>query len=426
MAEARCGSRRALAAALLAWLLFLAWQSLAGSRFETCRAPLLQQGDTLSLSDGLANLVAYLPLGMLASAWLGPRKSVARLAAASLAIAGFSLTMELLQACLASRVSSWYDLATNASGGLLGLLVGLPAGTRRIAGARSSLLGPVLLVIGAWLALALAPWRFTLDVGTLRGNLSFLLHWDDWRGPEPWRFARHFFGWLATALALRALLRERAQAGLALVVAIALALAGQLLLVWQALSFDELAAIGFAALVATWMPSRSAEPVLARLLPVLALLSVSAYQLAPGRGAVPGGGFRWLPQVGLGSLVPALELSLLFGWLAFTLVLSLRWRQHCGEDISRTRFTLPAAMVGFMLATEIAQAWIPGRIPDSSAPLLTGLAFLVGWALFGSSVRNAGSGPGEKSAGAVAAASSRDPETGLKDRARPRSRRPAS
>lgn len=375
--------RLALAAAIAAYLLFVAYQSLAGGSSGECRMPLLQQGQRLSLSDGLANMVAYLPLGLLAAAWLAPLRSAGGLVVALTTIAGFSLAMELMQACMASRVSSWFDLAMNSAGGLAGMLTGLLARPRTGVPIRSPLLWPVLLVVGAWLALALAPWRFTFDVGTVRANLAFLLRWADWGGPDPWRFARHFFGWLAVAVALRALWRGRAAATLALALAIGAALVGQLLLVWRALSFDELAAIALAAALGVSMPSRSAEPVLARLLPLLALLSVGAYQLAPGRGGVHAGGFEWLPQLGRGSLLPALELSLLFGWLAFSLLLSLRWRQHCGLDISRRRFVLPAAVVGMMLATEIAQAWIPGRVPDSSAPLLTGLAFVVAWALFG-------------------------------------------
>lgn len=408
--------RAALAAAIAAYLAFVAYQSLAGGGAGECRAPLLQQGQRLSLSDGLANLVAYLPLGLLAAAWLAARCSAGALAAALAAIAGFSLAMELLQACMLARVSSWFDLAMNSAGGLGGLLIGMLARPRSVAAVRSPLLWPVLLVVGAWVALALAPWRFTFDVGTIRSNLAFLLRWADWAGPDPWRFARHLVGWLAVAVALRAIWRGRAAATFVLVLAIGVALAGQVLLVWPALSFDELAAVALAATLAAAMPSRSAEPVLARLLPPLALLSVAAYQLAPGRGGLHAGGFEWLPQLGRGNLLPALELSLMFGWLAFSMLLSLRWLRQCGLDISRRRVVLPVAVVGLMLASEIAQAWIPGRVPDSSAPLLTGLAFVVAWALFGQSGGGRGSSAGQ-------AALAGHP---FRDRVRSTSRRPAA
>src|SRR5690606_17914089 len=118
-------SRVALTSALLAYLLFVAYQSLEGGRLAAggCGIPLLQQGVRLSWSDGLANLVAYMPLGLLVSAWLGPRRRGAALLAGFLAISAFSLSMELLQACLDKRVSSWFDWSTNSAGGLIGLLV---------------------------------------------------------------------------------------------------------------------------------------------------------------------------------------------------------------------------------------------------------------------------------------------------------------
>ncbi|HRO60664.1 MAG TPA: VanZ family protein, partial [Burkholderiaceae bacterium] len=128
-------SRWPLALASCAYLLFVAYQSLAGVGFEACVWPLTQQGSTLSLSDGIGNFVAYLPLGMLAAAWGGVRGRPARLIGALVAIAGFSLAMETVQACMTSRVSSWYDWTTNSAGGLLGLLA--PSLAAGAAGART-------------------------------------------------------------------------------------------------------------------------------------------------------------------------------------------------------------------------------------------------------------------------------------------------
>ena len=55
--------RAALASAFAAYLAFIAYQSLAGAAPGACVVPLVQQGSHLSRSDGLANLVAYVPLG---------------------------------------------------------------------------------------------------------------------------------------------------------------------------------------------------------------------------------------------------------------------------------------------------------------------------------------------------------------------------
>ena len=53
--------RAALASAFAAYLAFIAYQSLAGAARGARVVPLVQQGSHLSRSDGLANLVAYVP-----------------------------------------------------------------------------------------------------------------------------------------------------------------------------------------------------------------------------------------------------------------------------------------------------------------------------------------------------------------------------
>lgn len=390
----RAPATRALGLATLAWLLFVAYQSLAGGVAGDCVVPLSQQGRRLSWSDGIANFAAYVPLGMLAVAWIGsrggPRGRVppTSLLVALLAIAAFSLSMELAQACLARRVSSWFDLATNVAGGLAGL-----ATMRAVLAMRSddvasragsqAMLALVLFTVVAWLAMGLSPWRFTFDVGTIRGNLAFLRGISSWAGPEPWGFARHLCGWIAIGLAWRVVWPGRAAATLALVATVAVSVVLQLLLVRRALGIDELLAMAAAIVVAIGLPSRGSGGWYARLLPALALAAVCAYQLAPGRGRVSAAAFDWLPQLGRGGLLGALELALMFGWLALSIVLGLRWLAATGARVSRARVGWPLLAVTVLFATELAQTWIPGRHPDISPPLFTALGFAVAWALFG-------------------------------------------
>jgi VanZ family protein len=383
-------SQVAQTSALLAYLLFVAYQSLEGGRLAAagCGLPLLQQGVNLSWSDGLANLVAYMPLGLLVAAWLGPPRRGAALLAGFLAISVFSLSMELLQACLDKRVSSWFDWSTNSAGALIGLLVLPRLGSPLVLPGRGSLAWPVFLCAGAWVALSWAPWRFTFDLGTISGNLSFLRRLPDWAGPEPWRFARHLFGWLTLGVALRALLPGRGAATLALALVALGSVFGQMFVARKVLSLDELSAIVLALGLAATLPSMSSSAVLARLVPVLAVLSIAAYQLQPGAGAVLyGSGFNWWPRIGRGGMLSALAQALMYCWLAFAMLLSLRWLEARGDDIGRRKFFLPALVLGALLASEFAQGSIAGRIPDSSPPLVTGLAFLVAWALFGPPAR---------------------------------------
>ncbi len=384
-----------MAASLAVYLLFIGYQSLAGTGFATCSLPLVHQGPHLSFADGIANLVAYVPLGMLVAAWGGSRRgsgrtSVAVLLVGLLSISAFSLTMETLQSCLPGRVSSWYDWATNSTGGLVGLLAWKLGRrfTRAVGGHRSSLgraassslLWPALLCLGAWLALYTAPWRFTVDLGTIRGNLAFLQHLAEWPGPDPWRLARHFSGWLAIGVALRALWPERGAALRALALLVGVAVIAQVLLAMPSLSVEELAGMALALVGSALVPALQGAR-LARALPVLALIPVAAYQLAPHPGGAYSVGFQWWPQLGRGGLLAALELALLFCWLAFALVLSLRWSASLGEAIGRRRVTLPVVVALALLLTEFAQHWIPGRTPDTSAPVITLLAFVVAWVL---------------------------------------------
>ncbi|MFA7666769.1 MAG: VanZ family protein [Burkholderiaceae bacterium] len=394
---AESGSR--VAVALLACLAFVAYQSLAGGVPVDCVVPLTQQPGRLSWSDGIANFAAYLPLGLLAGHWLSLRRRGApgwlALLAAAVAVAAFSLTMETVQACLDGRVSSWFDLATNSAGGASGIMLvrlvsrghgvlsGRAGGGHPLAQVRAVLFWPVLFAVGAWLLAGLSPWRFTFDVGTVRANLAFLRGWSHWSGPDPWVFARHLCGWLAVAVSLRALWPARLTGTLVLAGVLAVSVVLQLLLVRRALSLDELAAMLCALPLAGLLPGANSRQVRAGLLALLALASVCAYQLAPGRGRALAAGFDWLPQLGRGGLIGALELSLFFGWLALSVVLALRWRAACGLEIRRQRLAWPVAVVAVLFATEVAQLWIPGRLPDVSPPLLAALAYAIGWALFG-------------------------------------------
>ena len=145
-----------------------------------------------------------------------------------------------------------------------------------------------------------------------------------------------------------------------------------------------------AGLLAAILLPKVGEAALARALPGLALAAIAAWQFNPKPGGMLAAGFDWLPQIGRGGMLGALGFALLFSWFAFSLVLSLRWSAARGENIARRRILLPLAAIVVLLLMETAQRWIPGRGPDTSAPLLVGLAFLVAWALTADPVRAPG------------------------------------
>lgn len=397
--------RAALAGALALYLAFLAYQSLAGGAPTPCATPLGNPGGGWSGSDALANLVAYVPAGLLAAALAASFEGLAARALAWLAVIAFSFSMELMQACLSGRVSSWIDWATNSAGATLGfaalpaaaqLLLRLPQGGARRMHAALPVALAASLVVGAWLASSTAPWRFTLDVGTVRANLAFLRTVPSL---DAWRVASHAFAWMSVAIALRALFAGRLSASVALLAAVALSLGGQALLEWRALSWSELAGVALGAFVALVLLVPGADGRLARLAPALAFVSVLAYELAPARvGRGTGTSFSWWPLVGRGNPLAALDFALYFCWFAFVLVLALRW----SRARTRTAVVLGSSAVVALLALEAAQRAIPGRTADTSPALIAALAFIVAWLLTERGSAAAATGP-----------------------ARPRSRRPA-
>ncbi|HEY0878558.1 MAG TPA: VanZ family protein [Zeimonas sp.] len=380
----RAGRRFALAGALVLYLAFLAYQSLAGGSPRLCERPLADPGSGWYGSDALANLVAYVPAGLLAGALAASFGRFGARILAWLLLTGFSLSMELVQACLSERVSSWVDAATNSAGSAFGL-VALPFAIpllHRLAShdlrrgrvdAQFAL--AAWLVVGAWIASSTAPWRFTFDVGTVRSNLSFLRLAPSL---DAWDVVRHAFAWMTVAVALRALFAGRLRASIALVAALALSLGAQAFLEWRALSWSELAGAALGVFVALVLLVPAANGPLARIVSVLALVSVAAYELAPGRaGWGAGDAFSWWPLIGRGHLLAALDFALYFCWFAFVPVLALRWKHaRAPAAIASGSFAVAA-----LFALEVAQRWIPGRTADTSPALIGALAFAVAWLL---------------------------------------------
>lgn len=376
--------RAALVGALALYLAFVAYQSLAGGSAKPCAAPLVDAGGGWSGGDALANFVAYVPAGLLAAALAASYKKAAARLVAWLAVTVFSLSMEMTQACLQGRVSSWIDWAMNSAGAALGF-VALPAAAMllprlaALAGRRAHVATPVALaawlVVGAWLAASTVPWRFTFDVGTIRANLAFLRADASF---DAWAVTRHAFAWMAVAASLRALVAHRVRASLALVATIALVIGAQALLEGRALSWSGFAGTALGASVSLMLLVPGSDDRLARIVPVLALVSVAAYELAPGHADWSiGGHFSWWPLVGRGSLLAALDYTLYFCWFAFVLVLGVRW-SGAGKRVAAVAGALGSLV---LLALEFVQRAIPGRTADTSPALIVALAFVVAWLL---------------------------------------------
>ncbi len=399
-------SRRTSVLALLLYTTFIVYQSLAHGGAWGCTGPILEWGARLSRSDTLANVVAYVPLGLLfvlaTTRPSGSRRhwspfpgALVATLGGILAIALLSLGMELVQACQAKRVSSAYDLIANATGGALGVLAGLAlrsftAGT----GARASshvatstrrLRLLTVAVAAVWVVSQATPWVFAVDLGTIRRHLSFLRHWSDVPPLDAWRFARHVGAWVAIGCAVRLVWPTTRTALTGFGVAAGVSLVLQVLLDVKApLSLEELAGMVTAAasvLVAlALLPAEPYRRPWAAGMLLAAMVTVAAYELRPEPGAAQQA-FSWWPQVGLGGLRGAVDYALLFGWFGLVAVVAAHWAHADGHGHARRAWSVAAVLL--TLAFEVMQTRIPGRGPDLSAPLFTLLGVLVSTAALG-------------------------------------------
>ena len=142
----------------------------------------------ITRTDLITNVLAYLPLGYLLSAWL--RLHIGRWQTVVAAVgfsALFSLCMELAQTLLPGRIASTQDIATNVAGALLGVLLYRLLQNHKWPGHALPSLREHWFIPGAWGNLGLlllALWglsQLSLEVPSLvAGNLKtqFVPFWE--------------------------------------------------------------------------------------------------------------------------------------------------------------------------------------------------------------------------------------------------------
>ena len=237
-----------------------------------------------SRGDMLNNVLLYVPLGFCIALAVEPRFGrSAGIATGLLGGALLSLTMELMQGSIATRVPSLTDLSLNAAGALAGAVGGSAwhaLGARMTPQAnpagRSGAVALVVLVL--WLIARL--WPFVPDASlrqlkrAVRPLFSPELGWTD--------LAAFFVGWLVVAQAVFHLARRQRRVDVFLIV-IAAVLVGRTFTAGNTLEFAELAAI-------------------ALLLPVLVLISRVEDR---GRSALLAAALgTWLASI---ALLPAMD-----------------------------------------------------------------------------------------------------------------------
>jgi VanZ family protein len=156
---------------------FSGWVDNGVPSFAFLAAPLPRY---ITAFDVIANIVAYVPLGLLGVLALYPRLRGSTAAAASLGIAVFiSLCMEALQTYLPSRIPSNLDVASNAAGALAGAVAGATLTQQLlrdegVQALRYQLFHPGsrtdlgLVLLGLWLLSQLSPETLLFGNGDLR------------------------------------------------------------------------------------------------------------------------------------------------------------------------------------------------------------------------------------------------------------------
>jgi glycopeptide antibiotics resistance protein len=197
-----------------------------------------------SRSDMFNNVLLYLPLGFCLLLLIAPRTGrFAALPISTLIGAALSLTLELLQASIESRVPSYTDLTLNAAGTLVGAITG---SAWHVFGSRitpqdnpqSHSRAVTLTIVGLWLAARLWPFVPALGLRQVKYAVGPLLD----PSLAPMELVAYFIAWLIVAQALVHLVRrERAVDALLLIVAAVLV--GRTIIARSTLSFAELVAI---------------------------------------------------------------------------------------------------------------------------------------------------------------------------------------
>jgi len=156
---------------------FIGWRDTGVAPLAFLLAPLPRY---ITAFDIAANVLGYAPLGFLAVlAFFPALRGPAAVFVALFVAAGLSLTLEVLQNYLPSRITSNLDLAANSLGGLLGAAVGARYSARLLGddglhALRQRLFRPGgridlgLVLIGLWLVSQLNPATLLFGAGDMR------------------------------------------------------------------------------------------------------------------------------------------------------------------------------------------------------------------------------------------------------------------
>lgn len=329
--------------------------------------------------DRISNVLLYLPLGFCLFLWLELRwHRATSIVLATVLGSLLSLSIEIAQFYVSTRVPSLTDLTLNALGTLLGATAGLAwGGLSRLmhlpGRAERPLRDPgAVLLLGLWLAWRLAPFVPQFDLGKLKAALQPLF------SPrfDPVIVFSFLTFWLVVNQAIAAVV-SRPRRLEALLLVIAMVLVGRLLVASQTFLPGELLAL--LLLLPMLLVMHRLRPRPRRSVLVLAVAAVLIIDgLAPFDFTSPMGPFELWPflgwfALGLPAALQLIDWTELFGKLF--LYGALLWViKEWGASIGFAT----AALVATVLTIEVLQAWLPEQSASITDPLLAlavGLAF---------------------------------------------------
>ncbi|MEH3085854.1 MAG: VanZ family protein [Xylophilus ampelinus] len=315
----------------------------------------------LSTADAVGNVLLFMPLGALVAARLGGR---AAWLAAGIA---YAWAVQYLQFWFPSRVPSASDAWFNTAG----LLAGCAAGVmlRRLMAERrgwradgAPYWAPATALLLAWVAYRWFPLVPSLDVQNLKNDLKPLLLAPAWDSLRVLHDATAWLLWLRLlqCTPLRGLPGSRAAWAAVCIVA------AEPLFWANTVSLSNVAGLGIALAL---RPRFAPGPAGSWMLALLLAASLVASGLAPWQFEDAGNDFLWMPFAGMlrGSMyvnsAALVEKCFLYGGLVFLM-------GHGGMGF-RPAGWVAAALLG---GIELAQCWVPGRVPEITDPLLAVLA----------------------------------------------------
>lgn len=368
---------------------FHGWEEPAGGFF---RHFLETQVSNASSTDRIANLLLYIPAGLLLAGFLARRVSwPGAVILAGMIGTALSFSLEAAQVFLPNRMSSLSDLLLNAFGTVIGggaalILSGQTWWGSQLRHFRSNTFVPGalanigLIVLALWILSQLSPLVPSLSVSNLRDGLKPV--WQTATGQSPFIVSQslvYFCNVAALGGIILSLSRSRKVGGVLFGLVVIAVLLLKIPVLSRQISLEALLGCA-AALIALMLLQR---------IPIWWLITLAGFFLFTGyvvevlrasAGSPQVIAFNWIPFRGHmhNQLLVGLTNILASGWVFLGAGYLVRYL--CRPSMSVVVGGIGTLLVaGLAMLMEILQLGIPGRYPDVTDVLIAVVAWGCAW-----------------------------------------------